>query len=101
MKLNLIKIQTSLAELLLVTDSGDVVHGLSFADERSRIERELFDRHGEVMFLERVENSFAKTFAEKLDRFFAGDITALKDVAVAPGGSELQRWLAAISTSIS
>jgi methylated-DNA-[protein]-cysteine S-methyltransferase len=96
MELFLNKVESPLGEMLLVTDEQGAVRALDFASHKVRLYRELRERFNDFEPREGVETEAAKTIAEKLNRYFKGDLTALDDIAVAAEGTDLQRrvWAA-------
>ncbi|MEY2882430.1 MAG: hypothetical protein RL490_154 [Pseudomonadota bacterium] len=93
MQLTLSRYAAPFAELLVVTDADGVLRALDFSDYAERMQR-LLARHYGVFSL--VEGSAPGTITAALDRYFAGDLTALDALPVATGGSDFQKtvWAA-------
>jgi O-6-methylguanine DNA methyltransferase len=81
------------ADLLIVTDSDGVLRALDFSDYAARMQR-LLARHYGAFNL--VEGDAPAELVSALDAYFAGDLAALDDIAVATAGSDFQRqvWTA-------
>ena len=84
---------TGFGDLLLVTDGGGVLRALDFADYEERMLRLLARHYGRF---DLVDGSAPPAITGALDRYFAGDLTALDKLPVATGGTEFQRlvWAA-------
>lgn len=93
MKFNLSKIDSPLGELLLVTDQSAKLRALEFASRSSRIplssrlHRNLSEHCGQY---ELAEQPAPREVAMTLERYFAGDLAALKNIATAAQGTDLQ-----------
>ncbi len=82
-----------LGDMLLVTDSRQIVRALDFADHRTRLQRGLREHYGGV---ELVEVPAPAEIAQAIARYFSGELGALDTLATEAAGSELQRrvWAA-------
>jgi methylated-DNA-[protein]-cysteine S-methyltransferase len=82
-----------LGDMLLVTESQQTVRALDFADHQARLKRGLREHYGSV---EAAEAPAPAGIADAIDRYFAGELTALDAVQTETAGSELQRrvWAA-------
>ena len=93
MQLTLSRYTAPVGELLVVTDAEGTLRALDFSDFAERMQR-LLARHYGVFGL--VEGAAPAAVIAALDRYFAGDLTALDKIPVATGGSDFQRsvWAA-------
>lgn len=74
--------------LLIVTDDAGALRALEFDDHDERMQRLLRTHYGEYV----LENRAAPaSIVRALDAYFAGELAALDEVAVATGGTEFQR----------
>lgn len=80
-------IATPIGTVVIVVDAGKLL-ALDFADYSTRMMALLTKRFGEVT-LENAQNPAG--ISERVDRYFAGELTALDDVACDPGGTAFQQ----------
>ncbi|MBU8899483.1 methylated-DNA--[protein]-cysteine S-methyltransferase [Corallococcus sp. M34] len=85
--LSLSQLTSPLGDLLLATDEHHVLHALGFADQRWRLRRALRERYGDSA-LQEVSGPASLTRA--LERYFAGELTALESLPTATAGTPLQ-----------
>jgi methylated-DNA-[protein]-cysteine S-methyltransferase len=78
MELFVNRIESPLGKMLLVTDGQGMVRALRFSGIEPR---------------DAIETDTVKMIAAKLERYFAGDLGALDDIAVAADGSDFQRQI--------
>jgi methylated-DNA-[protein]-cysteine S-methyltransferase len=93
MQLLLSHLPTPLGEMLLVADAEQNIRALDFADHQSHLHRGLRQHYGEV---ELAEAAAPAAIAEGLERYFAGELTAVDALPTATAGPELHRrvWAA-------
>ena len=93
MQLTLTRYAAPVGEIVLVTDSDAMLRALDFADYEERMLRLLARHYGRF---DLREGEAPATITSALDRYFAGDTTALDALPVATGGTEFQRtvWAA-------
>ena len=93
MQLTLSCYPAPLGELLLVTDDEQVLRALDFSDYATRMQRLLARHYGQFVL---VEGPAPTAIAAALDRYFAGDLTAIDAIPVVTAGSDFQRqvWAA-------
>ncbi len=93
MQLVLSRYAAPFAELLIVTDADGVLRALDFSDYGERMRRLLARHYGAV---ETIDGAAPGAITAALDRYFAGDLTALDTIAVATAGSDFQKtvWAA-------
>jgi len=72
---------------LLVYSRGRVVCALDFADLAGDLERRLERRYGSFT----ASPTFGSEAAQRLREYFRGDVLALEDQAIDPGGTAFQR----------
>jgi methylated-DNA-[protein]-cysteine S-methyltransferase len=89
MKLYLSAYASPIGELLIVSDAKRCVRALDFADHRARLLRLLEKHYGNVDLVS--GNAVHADVAGPLDRYFAGNLTALDQIRTATNGSELER----------
>ena len=82
------KIESRLGDLLLVTDSSEDVHALAFAEHRSKMLRNLSQQFGD---LDLADDEAPARVVVQLQRYFNGDLEALKLVSVVMTGTEVQQ----------
>lgn len=82
-----------LGDMLLVTDSQQIVRALDFADHKARLQRGLREHYGNV---EVVKAPAPTEIAQAIARYFSGELGALDTLRTETAGSELQRrvWAA-------
>jgi methylated-DNA-[protein]-cysteine S-methyltransferase len=78
MELFVNRIESPLGKMLLVTDGQGMVRALRFSGIEPR---------------DAIETDTVKMIAAKLERYFAGDLGTLDDIAVAADGSDFQRQI--------
>lgn len=88
MPLVLSSFASPLGDMLLVTDSGQSIRALDFADRRAHLHRRLRERYGNVELTRAAAPPDA--IAESIARYFAGEFDALDSLPVAMTGSALQ-----------
>jgi methylated-DNA-[protein]-cysteine S-methyltransferase len=88
MKLHLSRFASPIGELLIVVDEQGAVRALDFADHEGRLRRLLSEHYGSF---ELSNTSALPAISSALERYFAGDLTALDSIATATNGSMLQR----------
>ena len=93
MQLTLSRYAAPVAELLLVTDAEDALRALDFSDYAERMQRLLARHYGDFVL---VDGPAPAVISAALDRYFAGELTALDAIPVATGGSDFQQqvWAA-------
>lgn len=93
MKLFLHRIASPIGVILLVTDSQHRVRALDFEDYEPRMRSLLATHYGHYDLLPATEPSSAEP---ALQRYFAGELDALKDIEVATNGTDFQHrvWAA-------
>src|SRR5262245_9811072 len=89
------RVPSPIGALLPVTDADDSVRALDFDDHEFRVERSLrlhYGRGGTHL----VDRPAPSSACRALQRYFAGDLTALDSLAVATAGTPFQRsvWAA-------
>lgn len=93
MELRVAEVESPLGTLVLAARDGRLC-ALEFADHRMRM-REIFAaRFGEVRLRSQTtqqDAKLARNVGAQLGAYFAGDLEALCDVPVDPGGTEFQR----------
>jgi methylated-DNA-[protein]-cysteine S-methyltransferase len=84
---------TPLGDAFVVTDAQGVLRALDFADHTARLRRKLQEHHGAV---EVTEEAVPSAIARAVSRYFAGDLAAVEELPVHPGGtaSQLDVWAA-------
>ena len=87
MELRTDTIDSEIGPIVIVTDARALC-ALDFADCEERM-KELLTRRFEDLVLRHEANPFG--VSEKVRAYFDGDLHALDDVAVDPGGTEFQR----------
>ncbi|WP_211443138.1 methylated-DNA--[protein]-cysteine S-methyltransferase [Collimonas humicola] len=93
MNLFLHRVASPIGVILLVTDSQDRVRALDFEDYEPRMRSLLSTHYGHYT----LSDASAPSSAEPaLQRYFSGQLDALKDIAVATNGTEFQQrvWAA-------
>ncbi|MGC2661634.1 MAG: methylated-DNA--[protein]-cysteine S-methyltransferase [Bryobacteraceae bacterium] len=85
--MNLSKYPSPIGDILLVTED-DKLLALDFADYEARMRRLVQLRHGPVTL---TESPAPVSVVESLDRYFAGDLTALDTLALDTGGTAFQQ----------
>ncbi|AIY39342.1 Methylated-DNA--protein-cysteine methyltransferase [Collimonas arenae] len=88
MNLFLHRIASPIGVILLVTDSQDRVRALDFDDYEARMRTLLSTHYGHYSLSEATSPSSAEP---ALQRYFTGELDALKDIAVATNGTEFQQ----------
>jgi methylated-DNA-[protein]-cysteine S-methyltransferase len=88
MKFHLSRVPSPLDDILLVTDDQGRVRALDFSDHEARLHRLLREHYGAY---ELIDSAAPPAIAAALDRYFAGDLTALDWVETATNGTPLQR----------
>jgi len=93
MKLTLTELPSPQGTLLLVTDDEQRVRALDFAERRSRLHKNLQEHYGAY---ELTEGEAPAAIVHALERYFAGDLTALDAIEVATAGTPAQElaWAA-------
>ena len=93
MQLTLARHASPVGDILLVTDAQAVLRALDFADYEERMRRLLARHYGRF---ELTEGAAPAPITDALDRYFAGDTTALDALPVATAGTDFQRtvWAA-------
>lgn len=93
MNLFLHRIASPIGVILLVTDSRDRVRALDFEDYEPRMRGLLATHYGHYDLQPATEPSSAEP---ALQRYFAGELDALKDIEVATNGTDFQHrvWTA-------
>ncbi|MBJ6763569.1 methylated-DNA--[protein]-cysteine S-methyltransferase [Myxococcaceae bacterium JPH2] len=85
--LSLSQLASPLGDILLATDAQHVLHSLGFADQRWHLLRALRERHGDSAL---QEVTVPASIARALERYFAGELTALESLPTATVGTALQ-----------
>lgn len=86
------RLTTPIGVLVLLRDDDDRLRALEWADLPARMDRALRLHYGADGFSVRAAaGAGASGVALCLQRYFAGDLTAIDDVAVATGGTPFQR----------
>ena len=75
-------------EIILVTDTDGALRVLDFHDHEPRMQRLLARQYGAV---ELLDGPAPAPIREALDRYFAGDLTAIDSVETRTGGTDFQR----------
>lgn len=88
MKLNLSRFDSPLGEMLVVTDSEELLRALDFADYKSHLQHNLSEQYGDYELVEAVP---AKRIEKSLKSYFEGNLAALNNISIATAGSALQR----------
>jgi methylated-DNA-[protein]-cysteine S-methyltransferase len=88
MNLFLHRITSPLGVILLVTDTQDRVRALDFDDYETRMRSLLTTHYGHYTLTAATSPSGAEP---ALQRYFGGELDALKDIAVATNGTEFQQ----------
>ncbi|MGB7192804.1 MAG: methylated-DNA--[protein]-cysteine S-methyltransferase [Collimonas pratensis] len=93
MNLFLHRVASPIGVILLVTDSQDRVRALDFEDYEPRMRNLLGTHYGHYTLSDASSPSAAEP---ALQRYFNGQLDALKDIAVATNGTEFQQrvWTA-------
>ena len=93
MQLRLNRLRSPIGEILLVTGHCGAVRALDFADYEARMHRLLQRHYGDYQL---KDGAAPQDVTAILDSYFDGDLTALKTVATATGGTDFQRrvWAA-------
>lgn len=93
MNLFLHRVASPIGVILLVTDSQDRVRALDFEDYEPRMRNLLATHYGHYTLSDASSPSAAEP---ALQRYFDGQLDALKDIAVATNGTEFQQrvWTA-------
>ena len=93
MDMFLSNVASPLGDILLVTDSQQVVRALDFVDHKARLHRSLREHYGSV---ELTELPTPSEIAQVIARYFLGELGALDIVRTETAGSNLQRrvWAA-------
>jgi methylated-DNA-[protein]-cysteine S-methyltransferase len=90
LKLFIDRIDTPIGELLLVADESGKLRAVDWADYESRMVRLLERHYGKSGFtLEPAYNPHG--FRDAINRYFAGDISAIDEMPVETGGTTFQR----------
>lgn len=88
MNLFLNRIDSPLGAMLLVTDAAGALHALDFYDHRSHLHRLLRDHYDAY---ELIDASTPSDLEPSLQRYFAGELDALRDIRTSTNGNELQQ----------
>ena len=93
MQLTLSRFAAPVSDLLVISDADGLLRALDFADFEERMHRLLARHYGRYTL---VEGPVPAAIEQALTRYFAGDLGALDDVAVATGGTQFQKsvWAA-------
>ncbi|SAK81522.1 methylated-DNA--[protein]-cysteine S-methyltransferase [Caballeronia ptereochthonis] len=93
MQMFMSNLASPLGDMLLVTDSQQIVRALDFADHKARLNRGLREHYGSV---ELAEVPAPSEIAQAIARYFSGELGALDILRTETAGSELQRrvWAA-------
>jgi methylated-DNA-[protein]-cysteine S-methyltransferase len=93
MQLTIDRVTSPMGTLLLVCDEEGRLRALEFEDHEPRMMRLLKRYYGAVTL---VPGKMPAVVRDALAKYFAGDVTALDDIAVATGGTAFQRtvWAA-------
>jgi methylated-DNA-[protein]-cysteine S-methyltransferase len=93
MDMSLSNVASPLGDILLVTDSQQVVRALDFVDHKARLHRSLREHYGSV---ELTESTTPSEIAQAIARYFLGEFRAFDIVRTETAGSDLQRrvWAA-------
>ncbi|HET9160056.1 MAG TPA: methylated-DNA--[protein]-cysteine S-methyltransferase [Caulobacteraceae bacterium] len=97
MNLLLERLPTEIGEILIVTDEGDRLRALDFAEYETRMMRLLVRHYGEVKLEARPSPSPA---ARAIGKYLKGELHALDGLEVATGGTAFQRQVWAALRSI-
>lgn len=91
--LTLARVPSPIGVVLLATDDAGFIRALDFEDYEARMMRLLRLHYGAAAVR---EGAAPRAVAEALSRYFAGELTALEDLACATGGTAFQRqvWAA-------
>jgi methylated-DNA-[protein]-cysteine S-methyltransferase len=81
--------QTPLGDLLVVTDPHGRLHATEFADCEARVHRLLRRRLGTRGY-RLAQGQVPAAISQALDGYFAGDLSAIRDVPVHKGGTTFQ-----------
>lgn len=81
-------LKTPVATLQIVVDPDDVVRVLDFDNDSSRTRRLMAIHYGGVPV---VEGQTPPAIRDALDRYFAGELTALADIPYRVAGTDFQR----------
>jgi methylated-DNA-[protein]-cysteine S-methyltransferase len=87
MDLSLDEVESPLGVILLAAGGG-AIHGLDFADRASRLRGSLEARYGAVALHGAADPC---GFSSRMRAYLCGDLAALSDVPVEPGGTDFQR----------
>ncbi|RDJ97390.1 methylated-DNA--[protein]-cysteine S-methyltransferase [Cupriavidus lacunae] len=87
MQLRLSHLASPLGDMLLVTDAGEHIRALDFADHRAHLHRLLREQYGSTSL---VDAQAPGRVADGLARYFAGELDALAVLPTATAGSTLQ-----------
>lgn len=88
MNLSLHRIASPIGVILLVTDAQDRVRALDFEDYEPRMRSLLSTHYGHYTLVAASSPSSAEP---ALQRYFTGQLDALKDIAVATNGTDFQQ----------
>lgn len=88
MQMFISNLTSPLGDMLLVTDSQQIVRALDFADHKARLQRGLREHYGSV---EVVEITAPVEIAQTIAGYFSGELGALNTLRTQTAGSELQR----------
>jgi methylated-DNA-[protein]-cysteine S-methyltransferase len=93
MDMFLSNVASPLGDILLVSDSQQVVRALDFVDHKARLHRSLREHYGSV---ELTELPTPSEIEQAIARYFLGELRALDIVRTETAGSNLQRrvWTA-------
>lgn len=93
MQLRLSHLASPLGDMLLVTDAGETIRALDFADHRAHLHRLLREHYGSTNL---VDSQAPWRIADGLARYFSGELDALAALPTATAGSDLQQrvWAA-------
>ena len=93
LQLTLAQYTAPFGDILLVTDDAGRLRALDYPDHRTRMHRLLREHYGEHVL---SPGPLPRDLADKLDRYFRGELTALESVEVVTAGTDLQEkvWAA-------
>ncbi|WP_193100550.1 methylated-DNA--[protein]-cysteine S-methyltransferase [Burkholderia sp. Z1] len=82
------RLETPMGDMLLVTDTQDAIRALEFASHATRLNRGLRERYGAT---EVTSRPVPEAIKRAIDRYFAGELTAIDTLPTATVGTDLQQ----------